>query len=111
MNKLLSIPFALLITASALFLTSCSDNKAQTPIKEDAVIVRTQPVTFTDYAAKLEYSGMLASTSEAKLSFKIGGIISKIYVKEGDHVTKGQLLATLDLTEINAQVQQASQAT
>src|SRR5581483_2717579 len=31
-------------------------------------------------------------------------------VKEGDHIIKGQLLATLDLTEINAQVQQAAQS-
>jgi membrane fusion protein, multidrug efflux system len=33
-------------------------------------------------------------------------VISKIYVKEGDNVAAGQLLATLDLTEINAQVAQ-----
>jgi multidrug efflux system membrane fusion protein len=111
MNKLFSVPAALLVVASALLLASCSDNKAQTPVKEDAVIVRTQPVTFTDFSTKLEYSGSLASTSETKLSFKIGGIISKVYVKEGDHVSRGQLLATLDLTEINAQVQQAAQAT
>lgn len=111
MNKLLSIPFALIVAASALLFASCSDNKAQTPITEDAVIVKTQPVTFTDYATKLTYSGSLASTSETKLSFKIGGIISKIYVREGDHVSRGQLLATLDLTEINAQVQQASLST
>ncbi|WP_315820589.1 efflux RND transporter periplasmic adaptor subunit [Paraflavitalea speifideaquila] len=57
----------------------------------------------------MRYSGTIASTSQATLSFKTGGIISKIYVKEGDHVAKGQLLATLDLTEINAQVQQAVQ--
>ena len=90
--------------------TSCSENKAQSKIIEEPVIVSTAPVTQTDYAPSLEYSGALATTSETKLSFKIGGIISKIYVKEGDHVTKGQLLATLDLTEINAQVQQAAQA-
>ena len=111
MNKLLIIPFGLMLAASLLFLTSCSENKAQSKVMEDAVIVRTQPVTFTEHAASLQYSGSLASTSETKLSFKIGGIISKIYVKEGDHVSRGQLLATLDLTEINAQVQQASQAT
>src|SRR5678809_1030219 len=99
MNKLLSLPAALLIASSGLLLASCGENKAQTKITEDAVIVRTQQVTFTDYAAKLEYSGSLASTRETKLSFKIGGIISKIYVKEGDHVSRGQLLATLDLTE------------
>ena len=111
MNKLIIIPFDLLLAASLLFLASCSENKAQSKVMEDAVIVRTQPVTFIEHAASLQYSGVLASTSETKLSFKIGGIISKIYVKEGDHVSKGQLLATLDLTEINAQVQQASQAT
>jgi membrane fusion protein, multidrug efflux system len=37
----------------------------------------------------------------------VGGVITKIFVKEGQSVTKGQLLATLDLTEIDAQVSQA----
>ncbi|MEP7319682.1 MAG: efflux RND transporter periplasmic adaptor subunit [Panacibacter sp.] len=93
-----------------LLLASCSEKKPAATITEDAVIIKTQPVTVTNYAPSLEYSGMMASTSEAKLSFKIGGVISRIYVKEGDHVNKGQLLATLDLTEINAQVQQSLQS-
>jgi membrane fusion protein, multidrug efflux system len=102
--------FVLLLEVGLVFTTTgCSENKAQASNAEDAVIVRTQPVTMTDYAQALEYSGTIASATEAKLSFKIDGIISKIYVKEGDHVNKGQLLATVDLTEINAQVQQAKQ--
>ena len=108
MNKLCSIPAAVIIAASALLLASCSQNKAKTPVTEDAVVVKTQPVSFTGYTTTLEYSGALASASETKLSFKIGGVISKVYVQEGDHVSRGQLLATLDLTEINAQVQQAA---
>ncbi|MEB2778342.1 efflux RND transporter periplasmic adaptor subunit [Algoriphagus sp. D3-2-R+10] len=52
-------------------------------------------------------SGLLFSETEAVLSFKIGGIIQEIFVEEGDAVKKGQLLARLDLTEINAQVIQA----
>ncbi|HRI20633.1 MAG TPA: efflux RND transporter periplasmic adaptor subunit [Panacibacter sp.] len=92
-----------------LLLTACGEKKPATTVTEDAVIIRTQPVTVTNYAPTLEYSGMMASTNEAKLSFKIAGVISRIYVKEGDHVSKGQLLATLDLTEINAQVQQSLQ--
>jgi RND family efflux transporter MFP subunit len=109
MKKIFSSFTSVVLIASIFTYTGCSDNKAQSTNTEDAVIVRTQPVTVTDYAKALEYSGTIASASEAKLSFKIGGIISKIYVKEGDHVSKGQLLATLDLTEINAQVQQAKQ--
>ncbi len=107
--KKIIFPIALLLVVVLTFTTTgCSENKAQANADE-AIVVRTQPVTPTDYAPALEYSGVLATTSETKLSFKIGGIIAKVFVKEGDHIRKGQLLAALDLTEINAQVQQASQ--
>jgi RND family efflux transporter MFP subunit len=39
-----------------------------------------------------------------KLSFKTGGIISRIPVREGERVKKGQILASQNLSEINAQV-------
>lgn len=108
--KKLFFSFTSLLAAVFIFTSvGCSENKAQSINTEDAVIVRTQPVTVIDYAKALQYSGTIETESQAKLSFKIGGIISKIYVKEGDHVSRGQLLATLDLTEINAQVQQAKQ--
>ena len=92
----------------AFVISSCGSKKPSEKTEEEAIVVRTQPVSSVNYAATLEYSGLMASTSEAKLSFKIAGIISKIYVKEGDHVSQGQLLATLNKTEINAKVEQAS---
>jgi len=52
-------------------------------------------------------SGLLASKTEIKLAFKTGGMIRKIYVQEGQSVKQGQLLAELDLSEIDAQVNQA----
>ena len=94
----------------AFSLVRCGENKAaSTHPAEEPIPVRVQPVAVANLGRVLQYSGLIASNSEARLSFKIGGIISRIYVKEGDHVTAGQLLATLDLTEIDAQVQQASQ--
>ncbi len=51
--------------------------------------------------------GMLASKTQSKLSFMTGGIIDKVYVSEGEIVEKGQLLARLDLTEIDSRVAQA----
>src|SRR5450432_3176298 len=98
----------IILLSMALITSSCGAKKPPVQMGEEAIVVRTQPVSSVNYAATLEYSGLMASTSEAKLSFKIAGIISKIYVKEGDHVSKGQLLATLNKTEINAQVLQAS---
>jgi multidrug efflux system membrane fusion protein len=109
MKRLFSPLTFLLMSAMAVVLTACNGGSQAAQVTDDAIAVKVQPVTTTRYAPVLKYSGTMASTAEARLSFKIGGIISKIYVKEGDHVVKGQLLATLDLTEINAQVQQASQ--
>jgi RND family efflux transporter MFP subunit len=60
--------------------------------------------------ANMAVSGQFTTDDEVMLSFKTGGIISSLNVKEGDAVKKGQLLATLNPTEINAQVQQASLA-
>jgi RND family efflux transporter MFP subunit len=96
---------------------ACSDSKAAesqqtTTTIEDVEIVpiRTMSVQQKNMVHDIVGTGMLASKAEAKLSFKTGGIISKIYVKEGDDVKAGQLLATLDLTEINSQVAQAQLA-
>jgi RND family efflux transporter MFP subunit len=100
----------LLLTTMAVVLTACNGDSQAARVIDDAIAVKVSPVTTTRYAPVLKYSGTMASTAEARLSFKIGGIISKIYVKEGDHVVRGQLLATLDLTEVNAQAQQASQS-
>jgi RND family efflux transporter MFP subunit len=107
-------PFGLLrfplVAIIAFSLVKCGGDKAApAPAPEDPIAVSTGPVVTGNFSRKLQYSGQLASNSEARLSFKLGGIISGIYVKEGDRVSAGQLLASLDLTEIDAQVRQAEQ--
>ncbi|MCC6459543.1 MAG: efflux RND transporter periplasmic adaptor subunit [Saprospiraceae bacterium] len=77
---------------------------------EDRIPVRTAPVQTQSIALPVHASGILSSSAEQRPSFKIGGIIRKIYVDEGDLVRPGQLLAVLDKTEIDAQVAQANQA-
>ena len=75
---------------------------------DEAVIpVKLTPVTSVVRAEPVVASGVVSSAEEARLSFKVGGIINKMFVDEGQPVRKGQLLATLDLTEIDAQVSQA----
>jgi multidrug efflux system membrane fusion protein len=110
-SKLLNtLRLSLVAVIIPIALVRCSDNKAAvTPPADEPIPVKLQQVTNGSEGRVLQYSGLIASNSEARLSFKIGGIISRIYVKEGDHVAAGQLLATLDLTEIDAQVRQASQ--
>ena len=76
---------------------------------DERIPVYTALVQTKTIALPVHASGMLTSSAEQRLSFKIGGIIQKIYVDEGDPVRPGQLLAVLDKTEIDAQVNQANQ--
>jgi RND family efflux transporter MFP subunit len=55
-------------------------------------------------------SGRLAAKTESKLSFKTGGIIKRIYADEGQSVRGGQLLAELNLSEIEPKSRQADLA-
>jgi multidrug efflux system membrane fusion protein len=75
-----------------------------------ATAVRTEPATSGPAGPSIGASGLIASEDEMKLSFKTGGIIRRIAVREGDTVRKGQLLAELELAEIGAQAEQADQA-
>ena len=88
-------------------LWSCgSKEKAENLTDSKTVPVKLAEVEQKQLATEIKGAGLLNSSREARLSFKTAGIIQKIYVEEGDKVRKGQLLATLNLTEINLQVAQ-----
>jgi RND family efflux transporter MFP subunit len=61
-------------------------------------------------APTIRTNGVLANKDEIRLAFKVGGVIRKLAVSEGEHVRKGQRLAEIEQTEVNAQVEQARQA-
>ncbi|WAC14189.1 efflux RND transporter periplasmic adaptor subunit [Dyadobacter pollutisoli] len=95
--------------ASAVFaMTACKEEK-KAEETDTTIPVKIISSSALSQAQAVETSGLLASENEAHLSFKIGGIINSVLVKEGDRVRKGQLLATLNTTEIAAQMAQAEE--
>jgi multidrug efflux system membrane fusion protein len=98
------IPVALAITLWTCSKQSEEKETTSIPVDEAAIAVSLTAVKSGDYTLPVNSSGLINTETESRLSFKIPGIISKIFVKEGESVTKGQLLATLDLTEIDAQL-------
>jgi multidrug efflux pump subunit AcrA (membrane-fusion protein) len=52
-------------------------------------------------------SGNLAPASQLNLGFKTSGAVTRVYVKQGQQVAKGQLLATLDPQSAEVTLQQA----
>lgn len=87
-------------------LTACSQQKDAAP---EATPVHVIAVTSGPGAAAIVTTGVVAAADEAKLSFKVGGVIQRIAVREGEQVKVGQVLAELIPTEINAQLSQAQQ--
>jgi len=90
-------------------MTSCgnSENRSINGLKEDTIPVKLFPLSQNAAGQEIKTSGVFTTDNETVLSFKNGGVINRIYVKEGDPVKTGQLLATLNPTEVDAQVKQA----
>lgn len=91
-------------------LQSCTDGKGashEIPKVSEAIPVKVaalQPASSPDV---IKASGQITTDEETVLGFKTGGVVSRVLVHEGNAVKRGQLLATLDLTEINSSVAQA----
>jgi multidrug efflux system membrane fusion protein len=96
-------------------LSSCTGEKnqsdGQTTVPRNMVQhVKLAEVVEESIAQKINVLGIVTSKTQSTPSFKTGGVIDKTYVKEGDRVKKGQSLATLFMTEIDAGLAQAEEA-
>ena len=88
-NKWLITAVILILAAAFIVQTRSGDNK---PAFEVAI------VSVANITEKVSVTGTISPTSKSNLSFKKGGVISSIYVKVGDAVERGQLIASLDTT-------------
>lgn len=107
-NKILFIGTILVFSAIMLFLACEKPQKSSA--KTAAIPVKTALVKQEYIAFPIQANGILASPKEVKLSFKVGGIIEKLLVAEGERVKKGQKLAYLEKSEIEAMAKQARSA-
>lgn len=90
-------------------LNACGEEKTIVET-DDAVKVKTAIVSEKQIVEPVHSVGKVYSKAEAKLAFKTGGIIKTILVDEGQVVRKGQVLAVLNLSEIEATKNQAQLA-
>lgn len=103
----------LLLFSAVLFVQACSSsegkNEAQ-KISAAEIPVSVLTLSKQEISPVIQTSGLFTTDDETSLAFKTGGVIEKIYVKEGDAIRQGQVLARLNLTEIEAQVAQTKLA-
>lgn len=77
--------------------------------KQDDITVKTGKVTIRDIEETLLVEGPVSGSETAEVTSVLNNKILKINVKEGDYVTKGQVLAVLDSTDIQNDISQAQQ--
>jgi RND family efflux transporter MFP subunit len=110
-KSLIRIVAALSLGAGILvFVQSCTESQGKSssiPKSSEPIPVKVKAIGKSETASTIATSGRLTTDDETILSFKTAGVVNAVYVKEGQKVSKGQLLATLDLTEINSLVAQS----
>lgn len=102
------------IAAVAPFLTvltaACAPGGAETAPADEARVVHAAEVAHERLAPPITATGVLGPKEEIALSFKVGGVVARILVNEGDVVRSGDTLAALELREIDAAVARARSA-
>lgn len=85
-----------LLLLAAICMMACSHREQVN--EAGAVKVNVQEVSFAQGMTYHEYAGTVEESFSASLSFGTSGRVMAVYVKEGQHVQAGQLLAKIDNT-------------
>lgn len=100
---------AFLLAAGGLMLPSCkgkSDQQQGMTAPELAV----QTLETTDATLETAYPATLEGENDVEIRPQVSGFLTKVNVEEGDHVSKGQVLFTIDQVQLQAAVEQAQAA-
>lgn len=98
---------ALLFLPATLVLAACGDEQVPPPSGQP---VRVTTVGSAGVAEVITASGLVRAREELALAFKTGGIIRALNVEAGQSVRAGQVLAALEMPELDAQLTQAEEA-
>lgn len=94
----------------ALFIIGCSDNETEEKIRP----VRTIELIPTKATSTHNFNGIARSDVAARLSFNVNGTVKKVYVRDGQRVQEGDIIARLNdsyfklkVNEVKASLKQA----
>ena len=95
----------IMLLAGTLLLSACGADDAE----EEVVVrpVRTVVVSDDSSSGVKTFSGVSRSAQESRLSFKVAGTVSSVPVNVGDRIQAGTVIASLDASAYELQLQQA----
>lgn len=95
--------YLLSLTTAFLFMMSCG-SKDKNPVVDNspAITVTTSQVEANNNSPFLSVSGKLQASNSADLSTRMMGYVNKVHVNVGDQVKEGQLLVSINNSDLQA---------
>lgn len=90
-----------LLICSLILISSCTSSVKNNDIVRYVVV---DTIGYENDVPMRKYPGKVISSQDINVSFRVPGVIQKIYVKEGETVSSGKLLASLDATDYKVQL-------
>ncbi len=97
MKKIIAI-----LSISAVLLTSCGGDKKEQIKAEPAIAVKVSGVSENADGGFITASGKIEAENSANLSTRMMGYVTKIHVKVGQKVGAGQLLVSINNSDLQA---------
>jgi len=95
MNHILS---SVIVLGCVAALTACR-HEVQAGSDQAAVPVQVRTPAVVERAESVSASGSVEGSETADVAFLVGGKVARVLVEEGQHVSKGQLLAEIEPTD------------
>lgn len=90
----------------SLELKSVEDQISKLDTLKKLIVVTTFKPEYKDFKHYLEVQGTVKADKNVELNPEMGGTVTRIYVKEGQNVRRGAVLAQLDASIINSNIAQ-----
>jgi len=90
--------YTLITLACIAVLTSCRHETEAGP-DQPALPVQVRTPAVVERAESVSASGSVEGSETSDVAFQVGGRVARVLVEEGQHVSKGQLLAEIDPTD------------
>jgi HlyD family secretion protein len=108
MQRNLRFAFLMLV----ILLAACAEGEDAEPAQPTSTAFPTAPAvarqTYTvqrgDVVELLEFTGRWEPRDQAQLSFDVDGTVRQVYVRRGDAVTEGEVLADFDIEQLEEQL-------
>ncbi|MCL6461759.1 MAG: efflux RND transporter periplasmic adaptor subunit [Flavobacterium micromati] len=85
-----------------VLLASCNSEKKEQIIKEPAIAVKVNGISDNNTSPYVTASGKIEAKNSANLSTRMMGYVNKVHVQVGQKVAAGQLLVSINNTDLQA---------